>query len=146
MKYKLKDHELQKKLDDISSGAFLFSEALNEACEGISDFSLTACPPIRVSFGQTPGLSHAYEVYFNPDQIEKVPEYNPHAWNRFPEVTPPEGVWMRCEWLASIKSEYSLVVVRTIARYVADGDSNEMIWIDYEGRKVEVYRFRPWDD
>ena len=138
MKYKLKDKSLQKKLDDISSGAFLFSEALNEACEGISDFSLTACPLIRVSFGQTPGISHAYEVYFNPDQIEKAPEYNPYAWNRFPDVTPPEGIQMRC--ITQTGMGFML--------HYMSGDwlDNRNDVYDEHGLDGSVVRFRPWED
>mgnify|MGYP006875992522 CR=1 FL=1 len=32
-----------------------------------------------------------------PDMLEEVREYAPHKWNDFPEVEPPEDVWMRVE-------------------------------------------------
>ena len=127
MTYRLKDKELQKKLDDISRGEF--SQKLNE------------CAKLN-------GIIGVFEVRFNicGVYVEERQEYNPKSWNDFPAVTPPEGVWMRCEWLPSAKREDCADVVPIVARYVADGNSNEMIWLDYEGREVDVDRYRPWED
>lgn len=80
---------------------------------------------------------------FQLSEIEAVPEavhkYNPHGWNDFPDVEPPEGVWMRVEWREGGELR------RGVARYVAWGDTNEYVWMD-QGIIKDVDRFRPWED
>lgn len=126
MKYRLKDRELQKKLDEISGGDF--SVRLND--EGKIDRSIKIC------FCLMDFDAHFdYEVF--PDMVEEVQDYNPKAWNEFPEVEPPEGVWMRVEW------RDGAVVRRDVARYVAWGDTNEFVWTN-RGVICDVERFRPW--
>ena len=90
-KYRLKDQELQKKLDDLSDGDF--SRQLNEE-------SLDGCSPdftFRVRFGGQVGTCFRYSAVFRVDEIMIQEGYDPNAWNKFPEVTPPDGVLMRVE-------------------------------------------------
>lgn len=67
MKYRLKDKELQKKLDEISNGDF--SERLQE---GVSKIA----PVVVFSFGESPypESKHRYMVSFRHDEIEQVEE------------------------------------------------------------------------
>ncbi len=72
---------------------------------------------------------------------EEIHRYNPNAWNVYPDVQPPVGVWMRCEYKA-----YDGEPSRIAARYAEYGDFGDCEWQDWRGHPVEVDRFRPWDD
>lgn len=130
MKYRLKDRELQKKLDEISGGDF--SVRLND--EGKIDRSIKIC------FCLMDFDAHFdYEVY--PDMLEEVQDYNPKAWNNYPEVDPPEGVLMRVELNDGGRK-------CALFHHFSDGDS----WCHPDGSCLPkfysdcVTRFRPWDD
>lgn len=102
-KYRLKDQELQKKLDEISDGEF--SKNLHKFDENhfASYWGKTIFFTINEDDDgeELEESKHIREpqfgVWFNIGEIEEVPEYDPNAWNSFPEVTPPEGVRMRVE-------------------------------------------------
>lgn len=130
MKYRLKDRELQRKLDEISNGAF--STQLERESHLISK------------------RRSAYVIWFGKPTMaltitvgmrEEVHEYNPHEWNDFPEVEPPEGVLMRVECLNGMKAcaKYRLFI---------EGGS----WCDVNGGawpeaySQSVARFRSWDE
>ena len=121
MTYRLKDKELQKKLDDISRGEF--SQKLNEGAK-------------------LNGILGVFEVRFNicGVYVEERQEYNPKSWNDFPSVTPPEGVWMRCE-----SDSDGDEIFRFGACFSCCADSFGE-WRDSEGACVHVDRFRPWED
>ena len=130
MTYRLKDRELQKKLDEISGGDF--SVRLND--EGKIDRSIKIC------FCLMDFDAHFdYEVF--PDMVEEVQEYNPKAWNNFPEVEPPEDVLMRVELNDGGRK-------CALFHHFSDGDS----WCHPDGSCLPkfysdcVTRFRPWDD
>ncbi len=80
--YRLRDRELQQKLDEISGGCF------TEALESIKK-------PSCIVFQARNG-GPAMSVNLTKQDIEQFLEYNPNDWNVFPDVTPPEGVMMRC--------------------------------------------------
>lgn len=134
MKYRLKDRELQRKLDEISKGDL--SDAL-EVCSTAVASTLKRGKPTTIWFGVQPQLS----LEITPDMLEEVREYNPHEWNNFPEVEPPEGVLMRVECLNGMKAcaKYRLFI---------EGGS----WCDVNGGawpeaySQSVARFRPWED
>lgn len=131
MKYRLKDRELQKKLDEISDGDF--SARLHKERELIKD-SFKKEPRLHVLwFGEGSQFSDALYA----DMLEEVREYDPHGWNSFPEVEPPEGVLMRVE-CNQIKT--CLVFENGKWRYPS-GESFE----NYEFA-FPVKRFRPWDE
>lgn len=133
MKYRLKDRELQEKLDEISKGDL--SDAL-EVCSAAVASALKRGKPTTIWFGVQPQLS----LEITSDMLEEVREYDPHKWNEYPEVTPPEGVWMRVEWREGVELR------RGVARYVAWGDNKEFVWMSDKRIIREVDRFRPWDD
>ena len=135
MKYRLKDRELQKKLDEISDGDF--SARLHKERELIKD-SFKKEPRLHVLwFGEGSQFSAALYA----DMLEEVREYDPHKWNEYPEVTPPEGVLMRVECRDGRKAcaKYRLFI---------EGGS----WCDVNGGawpkaySQSVARFRPWDE
>lgn len=81
-KYRLKDQELQKKLDEISGGSFT---------ESLEIIKKPSCIVFQARNG-----GPAMSVNLMKQDIEQFLEYNPNDWNVFPDVTPPEGVMMRC--------------------------------------------------
>lgn len=130
MKYRLKDRELQRKLDELSDGDF--SARLHKERELIKD-SFKKEPRLHVLwFGEGSQFSAALYA----DMLEEVRDYDPHKWNEYPEVTPPEGVWMRCETYVN--------AIEHKIRHVAKFDGRE--WRDYLSKQVVVHRFRPWDN
>ena len=134
MKYRLKDRELQWKLDEISDGDF--SARLHKERELIKD-SFQKEPRLHVLwFGEGSQFSAALYA----DMLEEVQEYDPHAWNSFPEVEPPEGVWMRVEWREGVVKHLA------VARYEAWGGGKEFLWVSDKRIIREVDRFRPRDD
>ena len=125
MKYRLKDQELQRTLDDITNGEF--SEVLKKGIPPTffaEEFLFLGAGSIRVRL---------FESAF-----EEVPEYDPHKWNPYPEVTPPECVPMRVEYRRPDE---------TIGRCCSF--FREGVWEDSEDQDLEiinVQRFRPWED
>lgn len=133
MKYRLKDRGLQKKLDEISKGDL--SDAL-EVCSAAVASALKRGKPTTIWFGVQPLLS----LEITPDMLEEVREYDPHKWNDFPEVEPPEDVWMRVERCVDGRTYHFA------ARYVPVGDSEDYEWLSEANLSIDVDRFRPWDD
>lgn len=138
MRYRLKDRELQKKLDEATDGEF--SRRLQNDRERMDGMILTGCMGMIED-----GRRHHHTkiqrmtLCFATDEIEEVAEYDPHGWNAFPEVEPPEGVLMRCEWIDcdGITHHFAATCAYVVNRFE---------WYDDEGGEVEVSRFRPWDD
>ena len=131
MKYRLKDHELQRKLDEISDGDF--SARLHKERELIKD-SFKKEPRLHVLwFGEGSQFSAALYA----DMLEEVREYDPRAWNDYSKVNPPEGVLMRVE---CNQMKTCLVFENGKWRYPS-GESFE----NYEFA-FPVKRFRPWDE
>lgn len=134
MKYRLKDRGLQKKLDEISKGDL--SDAL-EVCSAAVASALKRGKPTTIWFGVQPQLS----LEITSDMLEEVREYDPHGWNDFPEVEPPEGVLMRVECRDGRKAcaKYRL--------FIEGGswcDVNGWAWP--EAYSQSVARFRSWDE
>lgn len=130
MRYRLKDHELQRKLDEISDGSF--SSRLADVSGSIPNLfreSITT----RIYFGD----KYQFSLQATQDMLEEVREYDPHKWNSFPEVEPPEGVLMRVE---CNQMKTCLVFENGKWRYPS-GESFE----NYEFA-FPVKRFRPWDE
>ena len=133
MKYRLKNKELQKKLDDLWGNRF--SEELNDECKRTgSTGNIYMSLPIDPATDKDEKRYSFVTFHFMREDIERFVEYNPNGWNNFPEVTPPRNVLMRCVWV-----DLSCNTLHYAARF--DGS-----WRDDEGRIVAVDRFRPWDD
>lgn len=131
MTFRLKDKNLQVQLDALSDGDF--SKRLQHANH---DDGM-----IFVEFGEkleSPGFDlHRFNLAFFDDEVKEIHRYNPHGWNAFPEVEPPEGVLMRVE---CNQMKTCLVFENGKWRYPS-GESFE----NYEFA-FPVKRFRPWDD
>lgn len=130
MTFRLKDKNLQVQLDALSDGDF--SKRLQHANH---DDGM-----IFVEFGEkleSPGFDlHRFNLAFFDDEVKEIHRYNPHGWNAFPEVEPPEGVLMRVE---CNQMKTCLVFENGKWRYPS-GESFE----NYEFA-FPVKRFRPWD-
>ena len=131
MTFRLKDKNLQVQLDALSDGDF--SKRLQHANH---DDGM-----IFVEFGEkleSPGFDlHRFNLAFFDDEVKEIHWYNPHGWNAFPEVEPPEGVLMRVE---CNQMKTCLVFENGKWRYPS-GESFE----NYEFA-FPVKRFRPWDE
>lgn len=95
-KYRLKDQELQKHLDAISDGDF--SRQIEGHLQHIKGRGTTDAD-YRLFFGELPGryeIVNRFSMLLYEHEIEVFEEYAPNDWNSYPEVTPPEGVMMRC--------------------------------------------------
>ena len=143
MKYRLKDRELQKKLDEATDGEF--SRRLQNDRERMDGMILIGCMGMiedRRRHNHT--KLQRMTLCFATDEIEEVAEYDPHAWNKYPEVEPPKDVWMRCENVYGSEPER---LERFAARYTSQYEDGE--WVDAwfsNGLRRDVTSFRPWDE
>jgi hypothetical protein len=96
--YRLRDRKLQQKLDELSHGAF------SEMLKTMGRF-LVKKQATNVQLGES-----RFTVTLFKEDFEVEPEYDPNDWNSYPDVTPPEGVMMRClsRRLAEIWMDLSL--------------------------------------
>ena len=134
---RLKDKDLQKQLDELSGGSF--SEGLAKSVIKLHDDS--GIPLMKVEFGPVVGksMTRRFALVFEEGDIEDAPEYNPKTWNKFPDVTPPVGVWMRCE-----KGGGSDAFRIGLKYYI---DEYGGYWTNGETLLTRnVDRFRPWED
>lgn len=129
MRFRLKDRELQKKLDEISNGG------LSRMLGRLPYYTTQSSEPDFLHFSKNPHLM----LEVTSDMLESLREYNPHGWNAFPEVEPPEGVWMRVERCVDGRTYHFA------ARYVPVGDSEDYEWLSEANLSIDVDRFRPWD-
>lgn len=142
MRYRLKDRELQRKLDELSDGDFSKQLALNHKriCS-----SLEFLQQITLWFCKREGPLHALQI--TPDMLEKVSDYDPHTWNDYSKVNPPEGVFMRVECHDGSKACAQLRFFEREGFCRPEG-----LWCDIDGTpwpiadSDAVVRFRPWDE
>jgi hypothetical protein len=127
MRFRLKDRELQKKLDEISNGG------LSRMLGRLPYYTTQSSEPDFLHFSKNPHLM----LEVTSDMLESLREYNPNGWNSFPEVEPPEGVLMRVE---CNQMKTCLVFENGKWRYPSR-ESFE----NYEFA-FPVKRFRPWDE
>lgn len=95
-KYRLKDQDLQRHLDAISDGDF--SRQIEGHLQNIKGRGTTDAD-YRLFFGELPGryeIVNRFSMLLYEHEIEVFEEYDPNDWNVYPDVTPPEGVMMRC--------------------------------------------------
>ena len=132
-RYELKDKERQAAFEKVFPG---FGRLLNEAC--------SVCPTDTVVHISSHGVAgqdfpHFYELSFPRSIIEEVVAYDPKGWNKYPEVTPPEGVWMRVETWNACGS-----TVRGVFMYTG-GAWRRSKYTDPQN-EIKAARFRPWDE
>lgn len=124
-KYRLKDAELQAKLDELTNGEFSASLKGNvEPTDYYRRFNVDGIGVIS--------------VMLNSSCLEERFDYDPRSWNPFPEVTPPEGVLMRVEFIWNDGSPGRCC-----------GKLWNGVWVSSDDLNLEiecVKRFRPWED
>ena len=149
MAFRLKDKELQKKLDEISDGDF------SKQMKVHSDLGLFDGKVDRylITFGKTKTSFPRFEVIIERDELEQVSEYDKNAWNDFPTVTPPENVPMRIEVKRIGGKDHG----STFPFYGYFKDSEWIVLIRRSFNKLlkefsdfdptyDKIRFRPWND
>lgn len=139
MGYRLKDRELQRRLDNLSEGDF--SRQIEGNLQNIKGRGTTDAD-YRLFFGDLPGryeIVNRFSMLLYEHEIEVFEEYDPNDWNNFPEVTPPEGVWMRVETDMGFGFK---------ARFQFGNwlDNRNDIIGPKDGIDGTVIRFRPWED
>lgn len=138
MTWHLKDRELEKKLEEFTGGDFVNSLNREIERDNIDNEFF-----VWVAFGRKLSGDDNKEncLLFRTDELEEVPEYNPHAWNNYPEVTPPYDVMMRIK----MKNGY---LRAGYLKKLRDGDTwvnpNGVLMCNAENAEIEL--FRPWDD
>lgn len=76
----------------------------------------------------------------SPDDVEEVEVYDPHAWNKYPEVTPPEHAILRCEGHHLYGAKYYNAL-----RYDAQEGFLHLNGNPID-RATSIDRFRLWDE
>lgn len=136
MKIRLKNQQYQQELDKALHGK------LSEALESLEKINFSICGGVIVKAGPL-------KFFFSDDEFELIPEqYDPNAWNNYPEVTPPEGVPMRVECDGDRKLRTCLVFKNGQWHYesgVRFGNREDGAYYDHERGLIVVKRFRPWD-
>ena len=135
MIYRLKDHEYQKRLDEVSGGTF--SKGLRNAIVDLNSDHVT------VSFSTLKERNFKFNNNLIPikwNQLEETDEFDRRDWNDYPFVTPPLDEMMRCEYTDQYGYEHHFGAVFTVDE---DGEGH---WVDDDGSHVPCDRFRPWDD
>ena len=125
----LKDRAIEQKLNELSNGEF--SKILNKE----ADTKNGDCICFTIDKKEDIELS----VFIRPEAIE--PEYNPHSWNEYPAVTPPNGVLMRVEFILDGILYRNCSVFEKGAWCIPKNGNPS-----YDITLVGVKRFRPWDD
>lgn len=139
MRYRLKDRELQKKLDELTNGDFSkgLAETMNEDQSSLPHISVDCGKWINPQAHERFALFR-FRIFLGKDEIEAVPVYDPKAWNEYPAVEPPPGVWMRLE------TEFGGKKYGHKAQFVFG--SWRDAWNEPVNSQSLKVRFRPWDD
>ena len=130
MTWHLKDRELERKLNDLVGGNE-FTEALNQASSiiGIKN-------TITVKFGPNTGhIKGSFRCYFEVEELINI-GYDPHNWNEYPNVIPPEGILMRIE-----TDKFRDCAIFKNGHWFSDYGVEASSKIT-----CPVRRFRPWED
>lgn len=143
MTWHLKDRELEKKLIAIDPE---FIDKLQRK-EGYGNYGFYLDLGGYVCSGDC-GVPKI-QIYLVPEELEEVPEYNPHAWNDSRKVTPPQNTIFRAKvYLSGLGEEtiveYDCLIYQYCSWYrVRDCKP-------FGGRlnitKDDHVEFRPWED
>lgn len=141
IRYELKDKERQAALEKALP---VFKKMLQHACENRRPEYFDEHKSVAVFYSTVDGTwgSGEWMIELPTDDIEVIKEYDPNKWNNYPEVMPPEGVWMRCEGAADdgriLRDAAIFLFGKWRWREVSTEDGMVM--------PTNVKRFRPWDE
>ena len=141
----LKDREFEKKLNETSHPMHTFTDALNKKLDAISPEVLSFTYSLEVSFKRVDPEGVILDCFLDisTKEIEEAPDYNPNAWNEYPDVTPPEGVMMRVE--ARTLDDYGeRWIVKFYGAIYVDGVWRSSVEIK-DPETLQIFRFRPWE-
>lgn len=136
MKYCLKNRRLQEQLDEISNDDFSKQLAYVASLEKAPN-PFARSKTIYFSLNNLDQTLLSVEI--TPDMVKEVNQYDPNSWNRFPDVQPPVGVLMQCEYYP-----YADKTVRFCATYKRSDAENYDWFDDNECEVFGVHSFRPW--
>lgn len=133
IRYELKDKERQAALEKALPG---FGKDLQAACKDQFDDEFSH---VCVQLNHDGGIFFDSGVNIKKTAIRTKEAYDPKGWNKYPEVTPPEGVWMRVETWNAVGATVRGVFMYTKgawrrSKYTSPND------------EIKVARFRPWDE
>lgn len=134
IRYALKNRERQAAWEKAFPG---FGDALQAACDEQFDdkFSYVRVRLICARILYCDGM-----LNIKKKAIRTKEGYDPNAWNNYPEVTPPEGVPLRCEGL-HVDTGYKF---RAALQFAHGEFRFECGFRMLPNTRVE--RFRPWDE
>ena len=140
IRYELKDKERQACLEKALPG---FAKRLHECYAAQQSdgyrFIVVDRREGRPSINDGGDRPAYWKIDIRKDDIEAVEQYDPKKWNKYPEVTPPKGILMRCE------GQY-----RYGGKFIGAAVWCKGIWYPAEPMAlpgdVTVERFRPWDE
>lgn len=149
--YRLKDKEFQKKLDELTNGDFS-KKLMGPLSRCLPDVYVVECGDVINKELKSRYRATRFCVHFKENELEKIHEYDPNSWNDYPDVTPPEDVWMRFEYknvndeikdIEPCCNDDELIGVRLIYR---NGEwRNSRNW-PLCTNNIREARFRPWDE
>lgn len=140
MTWHLKNRKLEAKLIAIDPR---FRERLCKVCENLDTNKDGDFPwYLDCSVALRHNSKRIGEVVFHSDDVEKIPEYNPHGWNEYPKVIPPENVRMRVEFKYKNKPEktYHACFYFFSGKWYWDTCQYSI------DSSIGNIRFRPWKD
>lgn len=139
IRYELKDSEKQDAFEKIIPG---FSDVLQAACDEQFDDELSY---IHIQLNCNGDVFYGGELNIKKTAIRAKGVYDPNAWNKYPEVTPPEDISLRCEGHDRDTGR----PFRAILRYLDGGfcfDSTDPSLYRSLFPGMVIDRFRPWDE
>ena len=139
IRYALKNRERQAAWEKAFPG---FGDALQAACDEQFDDKFSY---VRVRLTCARILYCDGMLDIKKKAIRTKEGYDPHAWNNYPEVTPPEDISLRCEGHDRDPGR----PFRAILRYLDGGfcfDSTDPRLYRSLFPGMVIDRFRPWDE
>lgn len=137
-KYELKNRVLQGYLDAISNGNF--SDVLNANDLEFDEDGMTEIAFGSSSHGKT-FIAEKFSVVLHKDEVVAPAEYDPNKWNKYPDVKPPERVWMRVAQSVGTGLRYTAAIYKNGTWYQRADICGQL----FEDAISGVWKFRPWE-
>lgn len=129
MKYRLKNKELQAKLEAIDPD---FSVVMSYSCgNGGSDAYVILLPSKGVEM----------TIKISKSALEEAHTFDPKAWNKWPEVLPPKRGYYRVEYEKNNLTKKAAWMWDGLGWKIRPGT-----YFLLDSANKEGIRFKPWDD